>query len=74
MRVYIKNMVCPVYLYFVKKELARLGISYETLIMGEVDLSEIVSGGKLKQLYSALLSYGLEIQYDERSIIALKNI
>ena len=72
MRAYINNMVCPVYLYFVKKELTNLRIPYKTLLMGEVDLSENVPEGKLRQLNSALLPYGFEIQYDESSILALR--
>jgi len=72
MRVNIKNMVCPVYLYFVKKELARHGISYKTLLKDEIEMSENVSEAKLNQLNIALLPFGFEIQYDERSIIVLK--
>ena len=65
-------MVCPAYLYFIKLELERLGLSYKTLIMSEVELSYDISEKVLRQLNLALFPYRLKLEFGERTKMVMK--
>lgn len=61
MKIHIKNMICPAAKYFVKFQLERLGLVYDSIEMGEVELRFGLSEEQMKRLKKALLQFGLEI-------------
>jgi YesN/AraC family two-component response regulator len=62
-------MVCIRCKMVVKAELAKLGISYSNLELGEVEVTEPISPGDREQLKTALLKSGLELMDDKKSIL-----
>jgi YesN/AraC family two-component response regulator len=72
MKIYIKYMVSLRCKMMVKSELEKLGLSYGSVELGEVVLLETLSEEKRMQLESALLSSGLELMGDSKSIMIEK--
>jgi len=60
----------------VKEELAKLGLHYTTIELGEVEIMESVATGQLDQLKTALLKSGLELMDDKKSVLIqqIKNV
>ena len=56
----------------VKDELTKLGFSYATLELGEVDLVEEISENDRHSIKMALLKSGLELMEDKKSILIQK--
>jgi AraC-like DNA-binding protein len=56
----------------VKKELAKLGLHYATIELGEVEVLENVSAEQHDQLKAALLRSGLELMDDKKSVLIQK--
>jgi AraC-like DNA-binding protein len=69
-------MVCIRCKMVVKEELAKLGVKYAWVELGEVDLPEHISDADRGQLKSALLASGLELMDDKKSMIIekIKNV
>ena len=76
MKLYIKNMVCIRCIMVVKEELARLGIDYTSVELGEVGIVEPVTGQLRAQLADGLMKFGLELIDDKRNVLIqrIKNV
>lgn len=62
-------MVCIRCKMVVKDELAKLGIAYNHLELGEVEVTEPITVAEREQLKTALLKSGLELMDDKKSIL-----
>jgi len=69
-------MVCIRCKMVVKDELAKLGLHYTTVELGEADIPENISAEQLDQFRDALLKSGLELMDDKRSVLIekIKNV
>jgi AraC-like DNA-binding protein len=69
-------MVCIRCKMVVKEELARLGLHYATVELGEVELLEDLSAAQHDQFKLALIKSGLELMDDKKSVLIqkIKNI
>lgn len=69
-------MVCIRCKMVVKNALSRLGISFSTIDLGEIDIEESLGLPERDLLKSDLLSYGLELMDDKKSVIIerIKNV
>jgi AraC-like DNA-binding protein len=72
MRLYIKNMVSLPCKLLVKNKLEELGLAYDRIELGEVDLTSEISPLTLEQLRNSLLAAGFEILRDKKSILTEK--
>ncbi|WP_435353115.1 helix-turn-helix domain-containing protein [Emticicia sp. SJ17W-69] len=72
MKLYIKydiNVICKKIL---QEQLDKLDLSYALVAFGEVEIKEAVAGETLKELYSNLSEYGIEIVESSKSILIQK--
>ena len=69
-------MVCIRCKMVVKEELAKLGIHYTVVELGEVEIIENISAEQHDQIKTALLKSGLELMDDKKSILIekIKNV
>ena len=69
-------MVCIRCKMVVKDELAKLGLHYTTVELGEADIPENISAEQHDQFRDALLKSGLELMDDKRSVLIekIKNV
>ena len=76
MKHYIKFMVSLRCKMVVRDELNRLSIPYNTVDLGEVDITDNLTEIKREQLKSALLKSGLELMEDKKSMLIerIKNV
>jgi AraC-like DNA-binding protein len=60
----------------VRSELARLGLHYMNVDLGEVEIMEGISAGQLAELNTALKKSGLELIDDKKSVLIekIKNV
>lgn len=65
-------MVCIRCKMVVKDELAKLGLHYNTVELGEANILENISAVQHDQLRDALLKSGLELMDDKRSVLIEK--
>jgi AraC-like DNA-binding protein len=65
-KLYIKNMVCGRCVKVVSEELDKLGVEYNSVQLGEVELSSPLPNEKLEKLRSALLENGFELMDDSK--------
>lgn len=65
-------MVCIRCKMVVKDELAKLGLHYTTVELGEADTMENISAVQRDQFRDALLKSGLELMDDKRSVLIQK--
>jgi AraC family transcriptional regulator len=72
-KLYIKNMVCGRCIKVVRQELQKLGIGYNAIQLGEVELSEELNNDKKEKLKQALLENGFEMIDDNKTKI-IENI
>ena len=72
MKLYIKNMVCIRCKMVVKDELAKLGLHYVIVDLGEAEVMENISTDQHDQLKAALLRSGLELMDDKKSVLIEK--
>jgi AraC-like DNA-binding protein len=56
----------------VKKELAKMGLHYTVVELGEVEIQEDISAGQHDQFKAALLKSGLELMDDKKSVLIQK--
>lgn len=69
MKIFIKNMVSNRCKLIVKSELDKLGIEYNMLALGEVDLVEKPSAIKHEELKMALQKWDFELMDDRKTIL-----
>jgi AraC-like DNA-binding protein len=69
MRLYVKNMVSNRCKMIVRFELEKFGLEYTMLELGEIETKEDISHEILKQFNESLLTSGLELLQDKRSIL-----
>ena len=72
MKYFVKHMISNPCKMFVKQELTKLGISYNSVELGEVDVSEKLSYNQKELLKSSLKNYGLEVVDDRRTVLVEK--
>jgi AraC-like DNA-binding protein len=72
MKLYIKNMVCNRCIMAVQEILNRLQISYTSIKLGEVELTETLSDDQLVQLSTSLNAIGFAMADDRKSRIIEK--
>ena len=72
MKYFVKHMISNPCKMFVKQELTKLGISYNSVELGEVDVSEKLSYNQKELLKNSLKSYGLEVVDDRRTVLVEK--
>lgn len=65
-------MVCIRCKMVVKDELAKLGLHYTTVELGEVEVQENISTNQRNQFKIALLKSGLELMDDKKSVLIQK--
>ena len=76
MKLFIKHMISTPCKLFVKDELKKLGIEYNSVELGEVELNGNLSVVQREQLGNCLNKYGFELMVDRRIILVekIKNI
>jgi YesN/AraC family two-component response regulator len=76
MKLFIKNMVCIRCKMVVKEELAKLGIEYTTLELGEVDINSPLTIELHDELKKRLKEFGLDLIDDRKNVLIqrIKNI
>lgn len=76
MKLYIKYMVSLRCKMVVKEELRKLGLHFIILDLGEVEIMEDLSTDELEQLRMGLLSSGLELMDDKKTVLIdkIKNV
>ncbi len=67
MKIFIKNMVCIRCKMVLQSELEKIGIQYNNLELGEVNVVGSISSEQLEQLDKNLRKTGLELLVDKRS-------
>ena len=69
-------MVCIRCKMVVKAELAKLGLHYVTVDLGEVEILENITPAQTEQFKEALLKSGLELMDDKKSVLIqmIKNV
>ena len=69
-------MVCIRCKMVVKAELAKLGLHYVTVDLGEVEILENITHAQTEQFKEALLKSGLELMDDKKSVLIqmIKNV
>lgn len=72
MKLFIKNMVTIRCKLVVKSVLENLGLPYNQVDLGQVDLKEHISVIQWEQLKTALLNYGLVLLDDRKAILIEK--
>src|SRR5574338_1453160 len=72
MKLYIKNMVSIRCKMVVKSELEKLNLDYKNLELGEVELDKEITEPQRNALRTALLTYGLVVMEDKRSVLVEK--
>jgi len=72
LKLYIKNMVCIRCKMVVKDELAKLGLHYTVVELGEAEIMETISAEQQGLFRAALLKSGLELMDDKKSILIQK--
>ena len=72
LKIYIKNMVCIRCKMVVKSELAKLGLHYFVVDLGQAEIKEGISPQQLAHLSVALRKSGLELMDDKKSMLVEK--
>lgn len=72
MKLYIKNMVSIRCKMVVKSEMEKLNLGYKTVELGEVELEQPIDDQQRNALRTALLTYGLVVMEDKRSVLVEK--
>lgn len=72
MKYFVKHMISNPCKMFVKQELTKLGIRYNSVELGEVDIAEKLSYNQKELLKNSLKTYGLEVVDDRRTVLVEK--
>jgi AraC-like DNA-binding protein len=70
---FIKNMVCPRCIFTVEGILNKLNVTYNAVVLGEVELNEPVTNDMLKAFDKELKHVGFEL-IDNRMSVLIENI
>ena len=66
-KLYIKNMVCGRCIKVVREELQKLGIEFNSISLGEVELPYALSADTVNKLRNTLLENGFELIDDSKT-------
>ncbi|WAC39393.1 helix-turn-helix domain-containing protein [Pedobacter sp. SL55] len=69
MKLYIRNMVSTSCKMIVKNELEKIGIPYERIYLGEVNIPDAPNKDQYRQLKIVLSAYGLELMVNKKDIL-----
>ncbi|HLP05547.1 MAG TPA: helix-turn-helix domain-containing protein [Paludibacter sp.] len=69
MKLYVKYMVSSRCIMVVKESLAKLGLHWNSVGLGEVDIVEDLTEGSRQELKDLLQAYGLELMDDKKSVL-----
>ncbi len=69
MKLFIKNMVSSRCILFVKDELTRMGIPYDTVELGVAELPVTLTGNQQGMLRDALMKAGLDLISDKKQVL-----
>jgi len=69
MKLYIKNMVCGRCILVVREQLDALGIAYQNIQLGEVELKEPPTAEQLGHLKDRVQSLGFEVLDDRKAAL-----
>jgi AraC-like DNA-binding protein len=72
LKLYIKYMVSVRCKMVVKDELTKLGLQYRSVELGEADLLQSISQEQRQQFRAALLTSGLELMDDKKTVLIQK--
>ena len=72
MKLHIKNMVCIRCIMVVKSELAKLGLPYNSVELGQADLAVSITQIQHEQIKHAFIQCGLELMDDKKSVLIEK--
>ena len=72
MKIFIKHMISTPCKIFVKDELNKLGIRYNSVELGEVEVNGQLSSVQREALGNSLNKYGFELMIDKRIILVEK--
>jgi YesN/AraC family two-component response regulator len=72
MKFFVKHMISTPCKMFVKEELTKLGIAYNSVELGEVEVDQKLSLFQRELLSDSLKKYGLEVVDDRRTILVEK--
>jgi len=72
MKIFVKHMISTPCKMFVKEELNKLGIRYNSIELGEIDVAGNLSLIQRERLGSCLNKYGFELMVDRRTILVEK--
>lgn len=72
LKIFIKNMVCRRCKMVVQDELTRIGLHFDTVELGEVEVAEDLSSEQRDELRLALGKSGLELMDDQRGVLIEK--
>ncbi|HEY0175077.1 MAG TPA: AraC family transcriptional regulator [Pedobacter sp.] len=69
MKLHIKNMVSNACKMIVKNELDTLGLQYDKIELGEVEMRNIPTQDEYRLLKTALIKFGLELMADKKAML-----
>lgn len=69
MKLHIKNMVSKLCKVVVKNELDTLGIKYESIALGEIEMYKSPSRDEYRKLKIGLSRFGLELMVDKKAML-----
>ncbi|CAN5452234.1 hypothetical protein BH11BAC3_BH11BAC3_14170 [soil metagenome] len=72
MILYIKDMVCVRCIMLVKKIMDEMGIPYNKVELGQVELRYIITNDQKQQLKKALISWQLDLLDDNKQVLVEK--
>lgn len=72
MFLYVKNMVCDRCIMAVRQELENLGLAYQHIQLGEIELASQPSAAQLKAFSAKLSAIGFELLDDKKARIVEK--
>ena len=72
MKIFVKHMISTACKLFVQSELANLGIRYNSIDLGEIELQGNLTSTEHAKLRNSLTKYGFEVMEDKRIILVEK--
>jgi AraC-like DNA-binding protein len=72
MKIFVKHMISTPCKMFVKEELNKLGIRYNSIELGEIDVNGSLTMVQRERLGNSLTKYGFELMVDRRTILVEK--
>lgn len=72
MHLYIKNMVCDRCIFVVRQQLDKLGLTYNNIQLGEVELNNTPADQQLQTLKAGLQALGFELLDNKKGTIVEK--